>query len=188
MRQAFEWAHPRKTLTWFGLIGQQEEENQFGETKMLRIFAAFAIIGVLALGGCSRLGGERSLSGNPGGLIGRATDDTSLAQNTRSGDKAAEVTQISDFLDAKSLSGLTPKDRAEASSAQYYALQFGRPGAPRSWQGDSGASGLVSVGPYVRVNSLDCRDFVHKVTVTGQTHQNKGTACREPNGDWDIVD
>jgi len=90
-------------------------------------------------------------------------------------------------VDAAALAVMTAKDSAEANSAQFYALQFGRPGAPRHWAGDKGTTGTVAVGPYVRVNNLDCRDFTHTVKANGQDYVKKGTACREQNGNWTVV-
>jgi surface antigen len=91
-----------------------------------------------------------------------------------------------DYIDGAALGQLTPAQRSAANDAQFYALQFGRPGAPRSWS-SGGASGQVSVGPYVRVNNLDCRDFTHTVKVNGQDYVKKGTACREQTGNWNVV-
>ncbi|WEJ57566.1 hypothetical protein [Devosia sp. FJ2-5-3] len=91
------------------------------------------------------------------------------------------------FVDATALSLMSAKDSAEANSAQFYALQFGRPGAPRQWAGDKGSTGSVAVGPYVRVNNLDCRDFTHTVKIGGKDYVKKGTACREQTGNWNVV-
>jgi len=91
------------------------------------------------------------------------------------------------FVDSAALALMTAKDSAEANSAQFYALQFGRPGAPRQWAGDKGTTGSVAVGPYVRVNNLDCRDFTHTVKSGGKDYVKKGTACREQNGNWAVV-
>ncbi|ODT81678.1 MAG: hypothetical protein ABS76_11010 [Pelagibacterium sp. SCN 64-44] len=91
------------------------------------------------------------------------------------------------FVDPAALSLMSAKDSTEANSAQFYALQFGRPGAPRQWAGDKGTTGSVSVGPYVRVNNLDCRDFTHTVKIGGTDYVRKGTACREQNGNWNVV-
>lgn len=91
------------------------------------------------------------------------------------------------FVDPAALALMTAKDSSEANSAQFYALQFGRPGAPRQWAGDRGTTGSVAVGPYVRVNNLDCRDFTHTVKVGGTDYVRKGTACREQNGNWNVV-
>jgi len=90
------------------------------------------------------------------------------------------------FVDPAALALMTAKDSAEANSAQFYALQFGRPGAPRQWAGDKGTTGTVAVGPYVRVNNLDCRDFTHTVKINGADYVKKGTACREQNGNWTV--
>jgi len=90
------------------------------------------------------------------------------------------------FVDSAALSSLNDAARAAARDAQFYALQFGRPGAPRNWSA-GGASGQVSVGPYVRVNALDCREFTHRVTVSGQSYSRSGTACREADGTWEVV-
>lgn len=106
------------------------------------------------------------------------------AQTTQ---QALATTSVANgFVDAAALSRMTAKDSAQANSAQFYALQFGRPGAPRAWTGDNGTTGSVGVGPYVRVNNLDCRDFTHTVKVGGQEFVKKGTACREQNGNWTV--
>lgn len=91
------------------------------------------------------------------------------------------------FVDPAALALMTAKDSSEANSAQFYALQFGRPGAPRQWAGDSGTTGTVAVGPYVKVNQIDCREFTHTVTSGGKPYVKKGTACREQNGNWAVV-
>jgi len=107
----------------------------------------------------------------------------SVAQTTQT---AMLTTSIANgFVDPAALALMSAKDSAEANSAQFYALQFGRPGAPRQWAGDKG-TGTVGVGPYVRVNNLDCRDFTHTVKVGGQEFVRKGTACREQNGNWAV--
>ena len=98
----------------------------------------------------------------------------------------AALTDVSAFIDAGVIGKLSPKEKTEAASAQYNALTFGRPGAPRSWAGDRGATGQVIVGPYVRVNSIDCRDFTHTVTLAGGTFSKKGTACRDASGVWSV--
>lgn len=90
------------------------------------------------------------------------------------------------FVDAGALALMTANDSAQANSAQFYALQFGRPGAPRAWTGDKGTSGSVAVGPYVKVNQIDCRDFTHTVKIGGKDFVKKGTACREQNGNWAV--
>lgn len=99
---------------------------------------------------------------------------------------AQSLTDVTAFIDPQALGQLSAKERTEAASAQFNALQFGRTGAPRSWQGDRGASGQVTVGPPVNVNSLYCRDFTHTVSVGGQSYAKRGLACRELDGRWSV--
>jgi len=139
---------------------------------------AIMLITTLVLSGCARLGTSQSGQGF-------FSPTRSPAQSTAA---AISATNVLTFINSSVATQLTSKERAEAASAQFYALQFGRPGAPRNWQGDSGAVGRVSVGPYVRVNALDCRDFTHSVTIAGKQYDREGTACREVDGSWNVVD
>ena len=100
---------------------------------------------------------------------------------------ALESTDVGQFIDPQALLVLSDKERTEAASAQFYALQFGRPGAPRLWQGDRGNSGRISVGPYVRVNERDCREFTHDVTTTAGQFHRSGMACRVSGGTWETT-
>lgn len=151
----------------------------------------FVVLAIISLSACSRLG-----SGQSGTRIGTAapaavaSNSSSAVQATTSPAASTQaslsLTDITAFIDRSAHDRLNTSERNEAASAQYYALQFGRPGAPRQWQGTSGASGKVSVGPYVRVNQLDCREFSHEVIVGGTTYPKRGTACREADGGWAV--
>lgn len=145
---------------------------------MRRLLVLVPFIAVFALAGCARFGPYQS---GPSDASGNASPAAATAQ-------AASAIDVGTFLDPAAAKQLSAKDQAEAASAQFYALQFGRPGAPRQWQGETGATGSITVGPYVRVNDLDCRDFTHTVTVGGNEYVRKGTACREQNGQWSVVD
>ena len=95
--------------------------------------------------------------------------------------------QLQSFIDPAALAKMSDKDKQEAASAQYFAMQTGRPGAPRYWSGDSGAKGAVTVGPFVRVNERDCREFQHTVTINGTDYAKSGTSCRE-DGNWLVAE
>jgi surface antigen len=147
---------------------------------------------VLLLGACTSTAPSRPIAQAPlvsanmqMAALPSPTSTPTPAQNTAS---ALSTTDVTAYIDAGAVSLLNAKERADASSAQFYALQFGRPGAPRQWQGAAGTRGNVSVGPYVRVNSLDCREFTHSVTISGKSYIRKGTACREVDGRWTVVD
>lgn len=153
---------------------------------MNRLALIAAPVFALALAGCSASTGPSQMAQAPvvtQPVIAQPMVPTS-AQNVA---QARMTTSIANgFVDPAALSRMTAKDSNEANSAQFYALQFGRPGAPRQWAGDAGTTGSVAVGPYVRVNNLDCRDFTHTVKIGGQDFVRKGTACREQNGNWTV--
>lgn len=80
--------------------------------------------------------------------------------------------------------GLSERERRTALEAEYRALEHTPSGQVVAWTGDSGRSGeVVAAQPY-RVGSQDCRQYTQKVTISGQTSQARGTACRNPDGSW----
>jgi surface antigen len=129
---------------------------------------------VLVLGGCP----TPVRVGSPSGPADVNVPDIAAA--------AADL-KLTGFIDEAAIKLLSDRERAESRNAQFYALQFGRAGAPRAWAGDRGASGEVVVGPPVIVNSLYCRNFTHRVSVGGQNFITNGTACRDEEGLWSAV-
>jgi len=145
------------------------------------------ILLLAALAGCSGAGRPVSVAQAPVVVQPVATGPIlpTPAQNTQ---VALQTTSVSSgFVDPSISTRLTSRDATEANSAVFYALQFGRPGAPRNWTGDNGTTGSMAVGPYVRVNNLDCRDFTHTVKLSGTDYVRRGTACREQTGNWTVV-
>lgn len=156
---------------------------------MQHILRAISLVPLLALAGCGGSSVQVSNIGptlaqpNPAlqsGTVPAAAPSQQIAT-------AQSMTDVTAFIDATVLPRLSPREQTEAASAQFNALQFGRTGAPRSWQGDTGASGQVLVGPPVNVNALYCREFTHTVTLAGQAYPKKGMACREADGRWGVV-
>lgn len=123
-----------------------------------------------------------SPGGLPPGAAGPALTAPGLATSA-----ALSATDVNEFIDPAAAALLSDKEKAEAASAQFYALQFGRPGAPRQWQGDQGSAGKVTVGPYVRVNDLDCREFSHEISTAKGLYRRAGIACRAPSGTWKVA-
>ncbi len=144
----------------------------------------FLLLPALALTACATAPSLTPVSTTQPTLA--AIDPAQLSAPADSRAVASSMTDVSLFIDPGALGLLSQKSRTEAAGAQFNALQFGRVGAPRNWVGDNGQVGAVTVGPYVRVNLIDCRDFTHTVTVAGQSYVKKGTACREADGSWTV--
>ena len=147
-----------------------------------------AILGVLVLAGCSTGPTTQYAQGPtlPQPQPVQTMQTPSLPTPAQQIATAQQLTDVSSFVDGGAIPQMSSNDRAQAAGAQYNALQFGRPGAPRAWQGDKGTSGNVMVGPYVRVNNIDCRDFTHTVKLGGKDFVKKGLACRSADGSWSV--
>jgi surface antigen len=157
---------------------------------MIRFAAIAAPLLALTLAGCASTGSNTNMAPIATAaptMTAPAAPAPIVASPAQTTQQALLTTSVSNgFVDPAALGRMTAKDSAEANSAQFYALQFGRPGAPRAWTGDNGTTGSVAVGPYVRVNNLDCRDFTHTVKIGGAEYVRRGTACREQNGNWTV--
>ena len=151
---------------------------------MLKIVRAFSVLPVLALAACATA--PQVTNFGTQAEVTAPVDQTPITAPATTISTAAATTDASAFVDPAAYALLSAKSKSEISLAQFNALQFGRVGAPRNWFGDSGQSGNVMVGPYVRVNLIDCRDFTNTVTIGGQSYVKKGTACREADGSWTV--
>jgi surface antigen len=156
---------------------------------MTPILRALFVVPLFALAGCMGTTATRTAQMAPAPMMTPAVLPVVAAApgpaEINAGAQAS--TSVLDFIDPAALPLLNDRSRSAASTAQYNALQFGRPGAPRNWKGEGGSVGLITVGPYVRVNALDCRDFTHTVTADGKSFALKGTACRETDGRWAVA-
>lgn len=152
-----------------------------------RTAPAFMLLCVasVTLSGCSRLSTGPSFPSGPFIQETVETPEPAVAQTPVARlEQQASGQSIAGYVGDDVIRSMSEKDRAEAAKAQFYALQFGRPGAPRAWTGDAGASGEVTVGPFISINSQDCREFAHSVTIAGSSSTNEGTSCRDSNGNW----
>lgn len=69
------------------------------------------------------------------------------------------------------------------------ALETGVSGNATQWHNpDSGNSGSVTPQPsYTSTDGQYCREYQQSVTIAGKPETAYGTACRQPDGSWKIV-
>lgn len=79
-------------------------------------------------------------------------------------------------------------DKLYMSQTTQAALEHTRTGTTSTWSNpDSGHGGSITpVDTYQREDGRYCREFQQTVTVGGETQQAYGTACRQPDGSWQI--
>ena len=83
-------------------------------------------------------------------------------------------------------------DRADMqyyNQAQYQALEYSQPGQALPWNNpQSGNSGSFTPGGYYQNPQGNyCREFSQNINVGGRPESAYGTACRQPDGNWQIV-
>jgi surface antigen len=80
-------------------------------------------------------------------------------------------------------------DRAAAEQASQNALEKGQPGQSLPWKNSqTGNYGTVTPSNYyTNSNGQYCREYTQTINVGGKTQQGHGTACRQQDGTWQIV-
>lgn len=151
-------------------------------TSFVRILPAVTL---LLLSGCMS-GPQRPIATGPV-VTQPVMTQPAVIQPREQTQVAMAMTDVSGFVDPAALRLLGEGARTQAAAAQFNGLEYGRPGAPRDWQGGDGSSGRVTVGPDLNVNNLRCRNFTHVVTVSGKAYSRTGQACREPAAGWMVT-
>jgi len=85
---------------------------------------------------------------------------------------------------------LDEADRLEHQRTTQHALETAQTGTSQEWQNpDTGHSGSVTpTRTYEAESGQPCREFQQTIIVGGEEVQGYGTACRQPDGTWKIVE
>jgi surface antigen len=80
-------------------------------------------------------------------------------------------------------------DRREANRATYSALESAPSGTSTNWRNpDSGNTGTTTPNRTYQAQSGEyCREYEQTVTIGDKTQAAYGTACRQPDGKWKVV-
>jgi surface antigen len=83
---------------------------------------------------------------------------------------------------------LDARDKRLAAEAAQRAFEDNRVGQTSVWRNpDSGNSGSITpTRTYQIANGQYCREYRQTVVIGGEQHQAYGTACRQPDGSWQI--
>jgi surface antigen len=87
-------------------------------------------------------------------------------------------------------SSLDNADRAAYNDASQRALETAQPGQSLPWKNtQSGNYGSITPSGYYKDSQgRYCREYTQKIIVGGKTQEGHGTACREPDGTWKIIE
>lgn len=136
---------------------------------------AVAILAALALSGCASDGLNRKMDAK---LLGMAGENA--------GEPIGGI--VGGGLAANAGVDLSRRERLEAADAEYRALESTPAGQPVEWRdAQTGNSGTVTAAQPYRVGSQDCRPYSHVLKADGATRSVRGTACRNPDGSWTLL-
>ena len=154
----------------------------------LRI-AVVMVAAALTLPACSRTAGDKELAGTLLGGIGGAVLGSQVGDGTGKIIATAAGGVIGAWLGAEIGQSLDKADQVYAAQAQQQAHQA-PVGSQVTWNNpESGNYGAVTPQrDGVDQNGNYCREYQTTVTIGGETHQAYGTACRQPDGSWAIVE
>src|SRR5262245_43539210 len=161
------------------------------EPGMLWRWNALKATAVVALAACV-LAGCETVNGNPrtaiGGLGGAAVGGL-IAAAAGGGGTAIAASVIGGAL-VGGLAGnlLDDRDKRMANEAAQRAFETAPSGKAVAWTNpDSGHSGTITPVRTYESNGRYCREFQQTVTIGGRPENSFGTACRMPDGAWQIV-
>jgi surface antigen len=160
------------------------------------------IVTALSLAACTTNSGPKEQGGAvmgavTGALLGAALSDGGRrhgwrGRHHRGGPDAAAVVfgAIAGGLIGSGIGRkLDEADRQKMQYAQYEAFEYNRSGESSHWHNpDSGHYGAVTPEPaYERGPGEYCREYQQTVVIGGQEQDAYGTACRRPDGSWEIM-
>jgi surface antigen len=98
-------------------------------------------------------------------------------------------TLLGGYLGNQAGRSLDRADQIYAGQAQLQSLEFAPSGAATSWRNpDTGNYGeVVPMPAYQGPSGAYCREFRHNVYIGGQKEPIYGTACRQPDGQWQLM-
>lgn len=137
----------------------------------------------MALAGCqtspSNEGGGQVIGGVLGGVLGSQV-------GKGKGKTAATIAGVlvGAYLGGKIGRSMDANDQRKAHSA----LENNQSNQPASWHNpDSNRDYAVTPTSTYKTADGYCRDYTTEVSIDGKREVAKGTACREPNGSWRVV-
>lgn len=161
-------------------------------TLFRRTTAMLAVASVLGLAACSGDGGGFELNKQTGGAvlggIGGAALGSQFGKGTGQIVGVAAGTLLGAFLGSEVGKSLDRADKAAMEQANQRALESSQTGQTSKWVNpDTGNSGTITPTKTYQANGQNCREYQQTIIVGGKTEQAHGTACRQPDGSWQVI-
>lgn len=156
--------------------------------KSFGSFASTLLLSVLMLSGCQQNYGEKQSLGTLLGAAGGALAGSQVGKGRGKLVAVALGTAIGGLMGNEVGQSLDRADRLAMQNAEKQALTTNF-GDPISWRNSkTGSSGTVQTTREGRsASGRYCREYLHTISIAGKIQDAYGTACRQPDGSWEIV-
>lgn len=167
-----------------------ESKNRIPTLKPVRLPVVLALIAALGLGACStRQAGDKQVGGTVLGAVAGGLAGSAFGRGEGRLIMTGLGTLVGAFIGSEVGQSLDTADKLAAERTAQRTFEYGRTGQTQTWSNpDSGHSGTVTpTRTYQQADGAYCREYQQTVTVGGKTEQAYGRACRQPDGNWKIV-
>lgn len=150
---------------------------------------AVVSVSLIGMAACTSGAGPKEQVGTVLGAGGGAAIGSQIGQGKGQMVAIAVGTLLGAMAGGEIGRSLDRADRAAMSQATNQALETHQSGQAAEWSNpDSGHYGTVTPQPaYKNASGQYCREFQQEVVIDGRTESAYGTACRQPDGSWQIV-
>ena len=154
---------------------------------MVRQFALVSVL-VLGLAACQTGGPKQGAGTLLGGITGAVAGSQFGSGDGRVA-MAAAGALLGALIGSEIGASLDRADRLAMDQATQTALETEPSGTQVGWSNpDSGNFGTIVPEPAFKdTTGRYCREFQQSITVGGKSESGYGTACRQPDGSWQIV-
>lgn len=151
-----------------------------------------AVVMVLAIGvaACSNTStGPKQTGGALLGGIGGAVAGAQFGQGTGRLAAVAAGTLLGALVGSEVGSSLDRADKLAMAQTTQTTLESAPTGTSTTWRNpDSGHYGTVTpTNTYQTGGGQYCREFTQTINIGGRSEEAYGTACRQPDGSWQIT-
>lgn len=163
------------------------------KARNFRTIAVVSLSALLVLGGCTTTGGrtDYEATGTAAGAVLGAALGYGLGKGHSNKELAvAAGAALGGLLGNKIGIKLNAADQAMMGQSVNSALEYNPTGVASTWVNpDTGTTGTATpTRTYSTVDQGPCREYSTTVTVGGKEQEAFGTACRQSDGSWKIVD
>jgi len=149
-----------------------------------------AVVSVIAMGlaACADTGPKQT-GGTLLGGIGGAVAGAQFGKGTGQLAAVAAGTLLGALIGSEVGSSLDKADKTALAHTTQTTLETAPSGTSSTWRNpDSGHHGTVTpTSTYQSSSGQYCREFNQTVNIGGRSEEAYGTACRQPDGTWKVV-